>query len=119
MDREHRMQVAAVNEFRYRYPDLQRLLVAVPNGGFRGKSQARKLKAEGVVSGVSDLVLFVPSGKYHALCLEAKVYDPKTYQSPSQKSWQKLVEAQGYKYEVFRTPMELMQIVSKYLKNED
>ena len=29
-----------------------------------------RLKAEGVVAGVSDLLLLVPRGKYHGLCIE-------------------------------------------------
>jgi hypothetical protein len=43
--------------FRQTYPDT--LIFAIPNGGLRSKSQALKLKVEGVVPGIPDL--FIPA----------------------------------------------------------
>lgn len=56
---EHMEQAALVMWFRRAYPDT--LIFAVPNGGLRSKSQAMKLKVEGVVPGIPDL--FVPAWK--------------------------------------------------------
>lgn len=48
------------------------LLFAVPNGGQRHKAVAAKLKAEGVKSGVPDVMLPVARGGYHGLFVEMK-----------------------------------------------
>ena len=54
------------------YPDLE-WMYAIPNGGLRHKAVAAKLKAEGVKSGVSDIHLPVPKGRYIGLWIELKV----------------------------------------------
>jgi hypothetical protein len=56
---EHLEQARLVMWFRRSYPDT--LIFAIPNGGLRSKSQAMKLKVEGVVPGIPDL--FVPEWK--------------------------------------------------------
>lgn len=53
---EHAEQVAFVKWFRLQYPKV--LIFAIPNGGARHIVAAKKLKDEGVVSGVADL--YVP-----------------------------------------------------------
>lgn len=112
-DFEHRIQVACVRWFRYAYPRLTRLLFAVPNGGQRNVIVAQKLKAEGVVSGVADLLLLVPRGNWHALCIEMKT--AKGVQSENQKIWQADVEAYGYKYVVCHSFDEFQQEIEQYL----
>ena len=52
-DEEHRIQCACVRWFRLQYPQLNGRLFAVPNGGRRDATTAAKLKAEGVIAGVS------------------------------------------------------------------
>lgn len=54
---EHLEQARVVMWFRRTYPDT--LIFAIPNGGLRSKSQAMKLKVEGVVPGIPDL--FIPA----------------------------------------------------------
>ena len=39
------------------YPQIRGLLFAVPNGGFRNKIEAMKLKATGTVAGIPDILL--------------------------------------------------------------
>ena len=128
------MQQGAVKWFNLQYPQYRGLLVHIPNEGRRtikvinGRPVCRggaKLKAEGLVKGAADLVLFVPNKYFHGLCLETKVelFDyssgkekkTKTYQSPEQKEWQALVESQGYRYEVYRNIDEFRKIVLEYL----
>ena len=58
-DEEHIEQVNFVNWFEYNYPTIK--IIAVPNGGKRAISVAKKLKAEGVKRGVPDL--FIPELK--------------------------------------------------------
>ncbi len=110
---EHNIQVACVEWFRYVHRSLSPLLFAVPNGGQRNVIVAAKLKAEGVLAGVSDLLLLVPNKDYHALCIEMK--SAKGRQTENQKSWQKEVEKQGYKYAVCRSLDEFMNTINNYL----
>ena len=131
------MQQGAVKWFNLQYPQYRGLLVHIPNEGRRtikvinGRPVCiggAKLKAEGLVKGAADLVLFIPNKYFHGLCLETKVelFDyssgkekkTKTYQSPEQKEWQALVESQGYRYEVYRNIDEFRKIVLEYLDSK-
>jgi len=56
---EHGEQVAFVNWFRATFPSI--LIYAIPNGGKRSITEAKRLKAEGVVPGIPDL--HVPAWK--------------------------------------------------------
>ena len=137
VSRESIVQQGAVKWFNLQYPQYRGLLVHIPNEGRRtikvinGRPVCiggAKLKAEGLVKGAADLVLFVPNKYFHGLCLETKVelFDystgkekkTKTYQSPEQKEWQALVESQGYQYEVYRNIDEFRKIVLGYLDSK-
>lgn len=122
---EHNLQSACVQWFNLQHRDLRGLLFAVPNGGARSKATAGKLKAEGVVPGVADLILLVPrcfkahddEGWYntiHALCIEMKT--AKGRQSPEQKAWQAIVEAEGYRYAVCRSFDDFTRTINEYLR---
>lgn len=111
---ESNIQRWCVFWFRRQYPRLARVLFAVPNGGARSRVTAAILKAEGVVAGVADLLLLVPSGQYHGLCIEMKTRRGR--QQPTQKEWQREVESQGYKYTVCRSVDEFRETVSAYLR---
>ena len=111
---EHRIQCAIVKWFYYAYPQYRGgCMFAVPNGGHRNIQTARLLKAEGVTSGVSDLLLLVPKREYHGLCIEVKT--PVGRQSENQKNWQRIIEAQGYRYEIVRSLDEFAELVRWYL----
>lgn len=112
-DEEHKLQCACVRWFHLQYPAWRGLLFAVPNGGRRDGITGKKLKDEGVVPGVSDLLLLYPSGKYHALCVEMKT--PKGRQSEVQKAWQRAVERAGYKYALCRSLDDFITTIEKYL----
>ena len=125
-DLEHDLQCGCVKYFRSQYPMIANLLFAVPNGGFRNKATAGKMKAEGVTAGVADLLLLVPNKIFHGLCIEMKIIREyvdgdgkfqrkKSYQEKEQKEWQSLVENQGYMYVVCRTADEFQHIVDNYL----
>lgn len=117
-DREHELQVACVEWFRYQYPRLSKRLFAVPNGGYRDRRTAAKLKDEGVLSGVSDLILLKPNINFHALLIEMKVTEKYSRQSSEQKEWQKeLTSLNEYKYVVCRSIDDFMREVNDYLKD--
>lgn len=112
-DEEHRLQCGCVRWFRLQHAEIGQLLFAVPNGGRRDKISGAKLKAEGVVAGVSDLILLVARHGYHGLLIEMKTQ--KGHQSQLQRQWQSLVERQGYRYVVIRSIEEFIDIVNGYL----
>jgi hypothetical protein len=93
------------------------LLFAIPNGGARSKTTGARLKKEGVVSGVSDLILMLPSHQYHALCIEMKTDEKNSRQRDSQREWQLAVESQGYKYIICRTYDEFRYEVESYISH--
>jgi hypothetical protein len=71
---EHHHQVAVINWAKLmerKWPEL-RWLHAIPNGGQRNVIVAKKLKAEGVRKGVSDLFLPVARRGFHGLYIEMK-----------------------------------------------
>lgn len=112
-DEEHRIQCACVNWFRLQYPTHASALFAVPNGGRRDRVSGAKLKAEGVLPGVSDLILLVARGGYHALLIEMKTSRGK--QSPAQKEWQRDMTARGYLYVVCHSFDEFRKAIDDYL----
>lgn len=112
---ESNLQKNCVYWFRLQYPQFERLLFSVPNGGKRNAREAAILKAEGTVSGVSDLILLVPSGGYSSLCIEMK--HGKGKQTDNQIAWQKAAEKFGNKYVVCRSIEEFIDTIKSYLKN--
>ena len=68
---------------------------AVPNGGNRNVVTAKKLKAEGVKSGVPDITL-IHDGIYYGLEVKKPKTDtPKGYLSDSQKTMIRSIEKAG------------------------
>jgi hypothetical protein len=55
---EHQEQKLVVNWFRLQYP--QYMIFSIPNGGTRNTIEAKKLKDEGLVAGMTDLIICTP-----------------------------------------------------------
>ncbi len=89
------------------------MLFAVPNGGYRNAREAARMKAEGVVPGVADVILLIARGKYNALCIEFKT--KKGRQTKLQKIWQQHAEIHGCKYIIVRSTEEFIAQVKEYL----
>lgn len=113
-DQEHRLQCACVQWFRTQHPKFNHNLFAVPNGGRRDKVTGAKLKAEGVLAGVADLILLKSNADYGALLIEMKTGSGK--QSEVQGRWQKAIEKDGYKYVLCRSLDDFMREINAYLK---
>ena len=111
---EHNLQVACVKWFKLQYPRHQLLIFSVPNGGTRDKREAVTLKREGLLAGVSDLIISIPSEKNHGLYVEFK--SAKGRQSPEQKRFQLAVESQGYRYVVIRKFETFVSIVKEQFR---
>lgn len=80
------------------------VIFAVPNGGTRNVLEAKLLKATGVMSGVSDLILLTKNKTYF---IELKA--EKGIQSEIQKIFQSKVENLGFKYLIFKSLEEYKQ----------
>ena len=112
---EHDLQVSCVRWFRLEFPEYASLLMAIPNGGRRDYVAAAKLKAEGVVPGVPDLFLAVPSGGWHGLWVEMK--NGKAGEvSPAQREMHEKLRAQGYAVDVCRTFEDFVMTLRDYLR---
>jgi len=87
MPTEHEEQMDFVRWFRRRYDGVK--IYAIPNGGERSKSEAMRLKAEGVLRGVHDL--HVPAWR---LWVEMKRERGGSI-SAEQKEWAQYVRGLG------------------------
>ena len=117
-DEEHHLQQACVRWFNLKYSHLRGRLFAVPNGGRRDAVTGAKLKAEGVVAGVSDLILLKSNHRYGALLIEMKRKDGR--QSVSQRWWQSVITKNDeYKYVVCRSLDSFMREVTDYLNDSE
>ena len=128
---ESRLQQQCVAWFRAQYPQYAMLLTHPINEGSGHTTTDRRRqgihKAEGAVAGVPDLLLFMPSEyplrlnnthmnwiqPYMGLGVEMKTKTGR--QSQSQKDYQRMFEAAGYKYIVVRSLDEFRKLVAEYV----
>lgn len=113
-DIEHQIQVACIRWFNIKFPDL--LLFAIPNGGKRDRITAAKMKAEGVLAGVADMMLpLARHGKY-GLFIELKTEEKSSRQSSSQRMFEQFVTSQGYQYSIVRSLKEFINLMCEYIE---
>lgn len=114
---EHDEQVtlfewARLNE--KKYPQLK-FMFAIPNGGARHPAVARKLKSEGVKSGVPDIFLPI-ARKIAGLFIEMK--SGKNKLSPAQKIFRDHLLGEGYIFLTCYSWIEAKDEIIKYLEGE-
>lgn len=90
---EHYIQAGIVKYLRH----YNIIVFAVPNGGQRTITTARMLKAEGCMSGVSDIIILE-----NGTCRFVEIKTTKGRQQESQKEFEEIVKAHNMKYEVWR-----------------
>ena len=110
-DIEHRLQCGCVKWLRLQHPDL--LCFAIPNGGARNAVTGARLKAEGVVAGIPDLMIAEPRGYWAGLFIEMKT--EKGVLRAEQKQMMQTLIKKGYYFAVCRSFDEFRQIVTDYL----
>ena len=110
---EHDHQVKLMQWCHRHNDERASLIFAIPNGGLRSKSQAAKLKMEGVKAGIPDLFLPVASRGYYGLFIELKRPNGKT--SPKQKEWMHKLREEGYRVELCYGHEEAQAVISDYL----
>ena len=103
---ESYLQQECVQWFKFQFPKYEKVLIHVPNEGKRNTkmvhtrygmkvvcSGGARLKAEGLVAGVADLLLLTPNKEYGSLAIEMKT--PTGRLSDSQKTWREEFEKAG------------------------
>lgn len=99
------------------------LIFHIPNGGWRSKSEAARLKAMGVKAGVSDLFLPIPVGELHGLWIEMKAPASETTKagtvSKEQSQWLEMMAMSGYGAAVAFGADEAISIIKEYMGMED
>ena len=86
---------------------------SVPNGGSRNVIEAANLKAQGVMAGVSDLILLLPHKVYF---IELKNPNGKGRQSPAQREFEDNVRAYGQEYLIWDNWEQVEQFVNAHRK---
>lgn len=100
---EHGIQAKFIDELVTALrPDVH--VYAIPNGGFRLMTEAIRLKAEGVKSGITDLVFVAPQGV--SAWLETKT--PKGGMKDEQKGFKAICLRNGHLWGMYRTVEEGM-----------
>lgn len=115
-DLEHKLQAACVRWYRLQYPKMKHNLFAVPNGSKRDVIIGAKLKEEGVLAGVADLILLKSNRFYGALLIEMKT--PEGRQSDTQKEWQQKITNDGFKYVIVRSLEDFQREVKQFLEDD-
>lgn len=86
---------------------------AIPNGGKRNLLEAVKLKRMGTMSGVPDLCIPIPSGRYHGLYIELK-REKGGKVSESQSDWLAFLREKGYYAQVAKGFEEAKEMILHY-----
>lgn len=106
---EHQIQCAVVN-----FCALKGIpIFAIPNGGFRHITTAKKLQREGVKSGVPDLFIPIIQGKIGGMFLEMKRKGGKL--SDGQRFWLNQLEEEGYRVKVAFSVDEAIKAIEDYV----
>ena len=83
---------------------------SVPNGTKLKITQAWKAKREGMLSGVSDLIILLPK---RAIFVEIKNPNGKGRQSPAQKEFQDTVTNLGFEYFIWDKWEQVQEFIKK------
>ena len=92
-------------------------MFAIPNGGYRAKATAARMKRTGTRAGVPDIFLPVSNGREHGLFIEMKRRKGGTVSS-SQKVRMKMLTAEGYRCVVAKGCQEAIDAIMRYMDGE-
>lgn len=95
-----------------KYEELK-WIYAIPNGGYRNKAEAKKLKATGTKRGCPDLCLPVAKNGKHGLYIEMKYGKNKC--TIEQVKWLDWLYKQGYMCKVCWSADEAIAVIKEYL----
>lgn len=98
----------------YEYPELQ-FAYHTPNEGKRSVRLGLEMIRQGLKSGVPDICIPCPRGKYHGAYIELKTAKGKT--TESQLFFLKGLQKQGYYCVICRDIDVCISIIQKYMSN--
>lgn len=107
---EARLQQECYMHFNNTYPRLRSLYFKIKNEG-TNKITGALDKATGIIPGVADSLLLLPFES--PIFIEFKTKEGR--QSESQKKWEGIITAHGYKYYIIRTLEEFIELCKIYL----
>lgn len=107
---ESLIQRACIQWFRYQFP--KKLIFAIPNGGSRHLLEAKRLKMEGVLPGVPDILCPEPTSSFHGLFIEFKSQTGKV--RPTQSVLITALRNRDYCVEVCRSFEDFKNVVEVY-----
>lgn len=109
------IQQHVVKWFAGTYPEIYATgaFFAVPNEGKRTRATASRMKAEGLLSNVSDLILLLPRGDFYGACFEMK--SEKGRLRPGQRDWLNARVLDGYFCAVFFSYEQAVQGIEQYM----
>jgi hypothetical protein len=108
---EAKIQQEAIMKIWNEMPETRLCLFHVPNGMNIDARQGAKFKAQGVISGVPDLV-FIWQGKTHYI----EVKTQTGYLSKNQKTLHAKWSEQGVEVKVMRTSEEIVSFIRKQVE---
>lgn len=112
---EHQIQCAFLEEIAWRFPNVRRHTWATPNEGKRTLNYGKYLKDQGLMGGVFDLFVAMPSNGKHGLFIEFKTLRGRL--TADQKLFQTRQREQGYICEVCRSVDNALKVLKNYFKN--
>lgn len=121
---ESACQISCVKWFRTVYKSFALYLWSIPNGGKRGGKtnkhgqsiEAAIMKAEGLTSGVADLMLSLARSGLHGLYIEMKT--PVGQWDKDQRAFAERQIAEGYGYALCPTQNDFEKAVTLYMQNK-
>jgi len=113
---EHQKRLFEEVEFlKTTYPELN-CLYHIPNGEYRTKATAGKLRAMGVKAGIPDIHLPIARGDYHGLYIELKSLKRGAKTSDNQDGWIEALRNNGYCVGVCRGWREALILILDYME---
>jgi hypothetical protein len=108
---EGKIQQEAIMEIWNKMPETRLCLFHIPNGMFSNAREGAKFKAQGVISGVPDLV-FVWAGKTRYIEVKTESGRLSTEQVKLHQKWNE----QGVEVKVCRSSQEIIDMVRSWVE---
>lgn len=110
---ESEIQCAFFAHLKLALPKIYPYAFSIPNGGYRNKREAARLKREGLKSGIPDVFIACPLGGYHGLFIEFKRMKNSKI-SDAQKEYIQILSDAGYFCCICTCPLEAIDVIKTY-----
>lgn len=111
---EENIQRALFAWLRIKHGDVADQFIHVPNGGYRSKATAGRLKAAGVRRGVPDILGFVPRHNFVGIAIELKATGGRL--TPQQAEWLDHLNSIGWLATVCVGLDKAQETIASYLR---